>query len=80
MMTTQIYRVVFEDNQLLVIEKLRPFLSQRGEEGNQEALFEFIARTKKIAVFPVHRLDREVLGLMVERRGRSLCEGLRVLS
>ncbi len=65
MMTTQIYRVVFEDNQLLVIEKLRPFLSQRGEEGSQEALFEFIARTKKISVYPVHRLDREVLGLMV---------------
>jgi len=64
-METQIFRIVFEDSELLIIEKKRPFLSQRADRSEKEGLDEFIARQLKKKIYPVHRLDREVLGLMV---------------
>ncbi len=64
-MESQIFRIVFQDSDLLVIEKLKPFLSQRADSGEREGLNEFISRALKIPLFPVHRLDREVLGLMI---------------
>jgi len=64
-MESQIYRIVFQDADLLVIEKQSPFLSQRADSGDGESLSEFIARTLDLDVLPVHRLDREVLGLMI---------------
>jgi len=64
-MKSEIFRVVFEDSELLVIEKLSAFLSQRSDKGEHEALPEFISRVRGEVIHPVHRLDREVLGLMV---------------
>jgi 23S rRNA pseudouridine1911/1915/1917 synthase len=64
-MTTQIFRLVFDDSSILVIEKLKPFLSQKGDRGEGEGLHEFIERTQGEKIYPVHRLDREVLGLMI---------------
>jgi 23S rRNA pseudouridine1911/1915/1917 synthase len=64
-MTAQIFRIVFEDSSLLVIEKLRPFLSQKADKREGEGLFEFVSRALGYPLYPVHRLDREVLGLMI---------------
>lgn len=72
----QIFRIVFEDADLMVIEKLKAFLSQRGDQSEGEGLFEFISRTVKAKIFPVHRLDREVLGLMVFGKTRRAAENL----
>lgn len=77
-MQSQIFRIVFEDSQILVIEKLRPFLSQRADSGNQEGIDEFMARALGFKIYAVHRLDRDVLGLMIfgksEAAARSLSE------
>lgn len=75
-MKPQIFRVVFEDSEILVIEKLSPFLSQAGDMGAGEGLFEFIARARGEVLFPVHRLDREVLGLMIFGRNKKAAESL----
>lgn len=75
-MESQIFRIVFEDSSILVIEKARPFLSQRGDRGSKEGLDEFLARTLKIKIHPVHRLDREVLGLMIYGKTKSAAEDL----
>ncbi len=64
-MKSQIFNIVFEDSDILVIEKTSPFLSQRADQGEREGLFEFLSRVKGYSVFPVHRLDRDVLGLMI---------------
>lgn len=64
-MSNLIFSPLYEDNDILVIEKRKAFLSQRGDEGSQESLGEFIARTKGVEIYPVHRLDREVLGIMI---------------
>lgn len=75
-MTAQIYQIVFEDNEILVIEKLKAFLSQPADERDGEGLFEFIGRHRSQKLFPVHRLDREVLGLMIFGKTRSAAESL----
>lgn len=75
-MQSQIFRIVFEDPSLLVIEKLAPFISQRADRGEKEGLNEFIERTLKKKLYPVHRLDREVLGLMIFGLTRAAGEAL----
>ncbi len=75
-MKSQIFRIVFEDSSLLVIEKLQSFLSQRGDESDGEGLFEFISRQRGHPVLPVHRLDREVLGLMIFAKTKAAAEHL----
>lgn len=75
-MQTQIFRIVFEDPEILVIEKQKPFLSQRADEGDREGMDEFIGRTLGYRPFPVHRLDREVLGLMIYGKTAKAAEYL----
>lgn len=75
-MKSQIFRVVFEDSEVMIIEKLAPFLSQRGDQGDGEGLYEFISRTQGIKLIPVHRLDRDVLGLMVFTKTAKAAEEL----
>ncbi len=60
-----IFRVVHDDSDILVIEKLKAFISQKGDEGEHEGLYEFVGRALDYKLYPVHRLDREVLGLMI---------------
>lgn len=62
---TQIFNKVFEDSDVLVVEKCQAFDSQRGDEGDREGFYEFVSRHIGIELYPVHRLDREVLGLMI---------------
>lgn len=75
-MQSQIFRVVFEDSAILVIEKLHPFLSQRGDYGKAEGLDEFLSRIRKEKIFAVHRLDREVLGLMIFAKSAAVADRL----
>lgn len=75
-MTSQIFKIVFEDSAILVIEKLRPFLSQRADEGDGEGLYEFVSRAVSKPIFPVHRLDRDVLGLMIFGKTKKAAEHL----
>ncbi|PIR22577.1 MAG: RNA pseudouridine synthase [Deltaproteobacteria bacterium CG11_big_fil_rev_8_21_14_0_20_45_16] len=64
-MNEAIFKIIHQDTDILVIQKLASFLSQRGDQGSKEGLDEFLARVLKMKVYPVHRLDREVLGLMI---------------
>jgi 23S rRNA pseudouridine1911/1915/1917 synthase len=75
-MSQNVFNVIHEDDDILVIEKLVPFLSQRADDSEKEALYEFISRTKAIELYPVHRLDREVLGLMVYGKTKAAADHL----
>jgi 23S rRNA pseudouridine1911/1915/1917 synthase len=75
-MQSQIFSIVFEDSELLVIEKLVPFLSQKGDEGDAEGLYEFISRQRNETILPVHRLDRDVLGLMIFAKTKSAADAI----
>ena len=56
--------ILYEDNALLVCLKPPALLSQAGQNGG-EALLSLLEAEGHGAVFPVHRLDRGVGGLMV---------------
>ncbi|TVQ79428.1 MAG: RluA family pseudouridine synthase [Bradymonadales bacterium] len=71
-----IYQPLYEDQDILVIEKKKAFLSQRSDEGAQESLAEFISRVQGAQFFPVHRLDREVLGVMIFAKSAPIAEEL----
>lgn len=76
MTADSIFKILFDDTDILVIEKRKAFLSQRSDRGSKEGLYEFIARQQNEAIFPVHRLDREVLGLMVFAKNAQAAQGL----
>lgn len=75
-MSEQIFKIIYEDDYILILDKRQPFLSQKGDESEKESLVELLGRTLKSPVFPVHRLDREVLGLMVYAKTESAAENL----
>lgn len=72
----KIFEIVGETEDYFVIEKLQSFLSQKAEASSKEALPEFISRTLKRRVWPVHRLDREVRGLMLFAKSDRACQKL----
>lgn len=75
-MKSAIFEPIFQDQDILLIEKKKAFISQRGDQGEKEGLYEFISRHLGFELFPVHRLDREVLGLMIFGRNRKSAEAL----
>ena len=67
-----VFQIIDEDEALLVVNKRKPFLSQRADRGSKEGFYEFVARTVRLELFPVHRLDREVLGLMLFAKSKKM--------
>lgn len=75
-MTQKIFHIVYQDDDVLVIEKRQPFAAQRDDRSQKESLAEFISRQIGFEVLPVHRLDREVLGLMVFAKSKRAAQAL----
>jgi len=78
-LSPQIFKIVFEDDDIFVIEKCSSFLSQAGDQGRSEGLDQFMARTLKRPIYPVHRLDRDVLGLMIFAKSPAMADALSLL-
>ncbi|MGA0163565.1 MAG: RluA family pseudouridine synthase [Bdellovibrionota bacterium] len=76
MPAASIFRIVHHEKPFLLIEKLKPFLSQRAKSSDLEDFHGFIGRQLGESLWPVHRLDREVLGLMLFARSKEFCEEL----
>ncbi len=56
--------IIFKDADIAVIEKPVGILSQRDAKG-EDGLVELLSEQLKCTVYPVHRLDRPVGGVMV---------------
>lgn len=56
--------ILFEDKALIVCIKERGILSQQGKQG-ERTMLTLLAEHTGAEVFPVHRLDRDVGGVMV---------------
>ncbi len=62
--------IVYEDNQLIIIDKFPGILAIATDKGNQQTAYNTLSNHVKIQgadrkVFVVHRLDRETSGLMM---------------
>lgn len=62
--------ILFEDKELIVCIKERGILSQQGNQGERTMLTDLEAHIGKEA-YPVHRLDKEVGGVMVFAKTRN---------
>ena len=73
-------RILFENDEFLVAIKPVGLLSQPGKEGNFPALLEKHLRSSGQlgAIYPVHRLDRDVGGVMVYAKVHSAAQKLSV--
>jgi 23S rRNA pseudouridine1911/1915/1917 synthase len=72
----EIFKVIYEDQHILVVEKKKAFNSQPSDFSGGEGLGDFIGRHLQIELFPVHRLDREVRGIMVFAKNKDSADKL----
>ncbi len=57
-------KIIYHDKDIAVVKKEAGELSQ-GDKNGSESLIDIISRELKSEVFPIHRLDRPVSGIMV---------------
>lgn len=57
-------RIIFEDNDIIVAVKPSGILSQQDNTG-KESMISLLSEHTGSEVFPIHRLDRDVAGIMV---------------
>ena len=58
-------KIVYEDRDIVVIEKPAKLLSVDLDEGNNISAHTILKNRKRSMVYPVHRLDRDTSGLLV---------------
>ena len=59
------YKIVFNDDSLIVVEKIAKILVQPSPKGEKHTLTSILEREENIKVFPCHRLDRQTTGLII---------------
>lgn len=62
--------VLYKDNQIIVFNKPAGMLTQSGEEG-EKCLIDFAQIYCKHIVYPLHRLDRPVAGLVIFAKNKK---------
>lgn len=63
-------QILFEDNEIIVCIKTRGVLSQADMHGS-ESMISMLEEKCKATIYPLHRLDREVGGVMVYAKTKS---------
>ena len=70
-----ILEILFQDKDLIVCIKERGILSQEGKPG-EETMLTLLSQQTGGEVYPVHRLDREVGGVMVYAKNKKSAAAL----
>ena len=78
---TKHFRVLFEDEHIIVVDKAAGILTVQTDQGGQKTLLdnvtEYLKRGLRNArAFAVHRLDRETSGILVFGKSRDIAEVL----
>lgn len=68
-------KILFEDKDIVVCIKERGLLSQEGKEG-EKTLPLLLRQQCKSEIYPVHRLDKEVGGVMVYAKNKKSAASL----
>ena len=67
--------ILYEDKEIVVCIKPRGVLSQKGTEG-QDSMIEILSEKCVCEIYPVHRLDKEVSGVMVYAKTKEAAGNL----
>lgn len=67
--------ILYEDREIVVCVKPRGVLAQKGKEG-QRNMIDILSHACKSEIYPVHRLDKEVSGVMVYAKNKYAAANL----
>ncbi|MFH1504600.1 MAG: RluA family pseudouridine synthase [Candidatus Omnitrophota bacterium] len=68
------FNIVFEDDFLIVVDKIAKILIQPSPKKEKNTLTLLLRREKNQKVFPCHRLDRETTGLIIYAKTQAIQE------
>jgi 23S rRNA pseudouridine1911/1915/1917 synthase len=67
--------ILYDDNEIVVCIKEKGVLSQQGKPG-QRSMIDILSSMYGCEIYPVHRLDKEVSGVMVYAKTKSAAANL----
>ena len=67
--------ILYSDNEIVVCIKEKGVLSQQGKPG-QKSMIDILSEECGCDIYPVHRLDKEVSGVMVYAKTQKAAAGL----
>lgn len=68
------FRIVFEDDCIIVLEKIAKILILPSPQKEKHTLTSLLEEKIKKPVYPCHRLDRETSGLIIYAKSRNMQE------
>ena len=68
--------IVYEDDNLLIVNKPRGWLLQQDGDGSRESLDKFVGDYLKTVAMPAHRLDKDTSGLCVFAKDKKTADEL----
>ena len=66
--------IVYEDNNLLIVNKPRGLLLQQDGDNSHESLDKIVSDYLKATAMPVHRLDKDTSGLCVFAKNKNTAD------
>lgn len=66
--------IIYEDNNLLIVNKPRGLLLQQDGDDNHESLDKYVSDYLKIIAMPVHRLDKDTSGLCIFAKNKKAAD------
>ena len=66
--------IIYEDNNLLIVNKPRGLLLQQDGDDNHESLDKYVSDYLKIIAMPVHRLDKDTSGLCIFAKNKKVAD------
>ena len=66
--------IVYEDDNLLVINKPRGLLLQQDGDNSQESLDILVSQYLNATAMPIHRLDKDTSGLCIFAKNKKVAD------
>lgn len=66
--------IIFEDSNLLIINKPRGLLLQQDGDNSHESLDKYVGDYLKMTAMPVHRLDKDTSGLCIFAKNKKAAD------
>lgn len=66
--------IIFEDSNLLIINKPRGLLLQQDGDNSHESLDKYVSDYLKMTAMPVHRLDKDTSGLCIFAKNKKAAD------
>ena len=68
--------IIYEDDNLLIVNKPRGLLLQQDGDGSHESLDRIVSDYLKVVAMPAHRLDKDTSGLCVFAKNKKTADEL----